>query len=115
MNEPVMNQSGVYGLVDSRKPFKIKYVGKTIRSFWERQREHRQKTHSGSPQLRDWILSVYESGGQVDLVPLEALLEGPELKKAEQQWIAWAKLFGPTLNLEQGDLNGKNRYNKEFV
>jgi hypothetical protein len=109
-----LDVSGVYGLVDSRRPHKIKYVGGTNKQT-VRNRLQQHLSKRASPRIFDWASEVIQAGATVEAVVLEPGLTGPELRKAEQQWIAWAKLFGPTLNNERGDLNGKNRYNKEFV
>jgi len=107
------NSCGIYGLVDKRQPHKIQYVGKTARTFDIRFKQYRQTGLSCGEKLQKWVQKVGLEN--LSMVVLEEVPPGPEQKKAEQQWIAWAKLFGPTLNLELGDLNGKNRYNKDFV
>jgi len=109
---PSLLLPGVYALVDDRLPHKIKYIGSSRRSLLARLKQY-ANPNSGAcgERLKRWLVQTPD---HFQMVPLENVEPGPELKKAEQQWIAFARLFGPTLNTQQGCLLGTNRLGKEF-
>lgn len=100
---------GVYGLVDPRRPHKIKYVGATARTLRQRYAAYKTKIWSGSDKLRAWLEELRIADLVPEMVCLERVDDTTQVKEVEQQWIAWASLFGPTLNREQGFLFLKNQ------
>lgn len=88
----------IYGLVDSRRPLDIRYVGKTSRRLCDRLWDHKKfaKRKPSSTHRNNWVNQVVAEGGRIDIVAIEECSEA-ELNAREIFWIATYNAAGGRL------------------
>jgi hypothetical protein len=89
----------IYGLHDSRSPWRIQYVGATINVMarWSAYLGYWDKRYCHSTALTQWFASLRKAGAMPQLEVLEYCTE-PELHELEQAWITHLNRFFPLHN-----------------
>jgi hypothetical protein len=84
----------VYGLQE-RGSDEIRYIGQTAYSVENRLKRHWAEARNGNKTARsNWMRSVAEAGGEIEIVALE---EGADWNEAEKAWIAAYRASGNNL------------------
>lgn len=79
----------IYGLVSSKDPTRVRYVGKTVASADIRLKWHlTDASKAQRTRKQKWIKSVLSSGFQVLALDLEEVESNDDLDAAEIRWIA---------------------------
>jgi hypothetical protein len=90
----------IYALVDPR--FRdVRYVGKTTKKLRQRLSEHLE--NPTNRRTREWFAELSRAKLRPEIVRLQRVMGG-DWQIAEMQWIAWFRLRGDLLNVDEGGM-----------